>query len=222
MAIEIFYVSGSPYSWRVLLTAEAKGVPYTAKLLSLAKHEHRSPEFLKMNPRGRTPLLKDGDFVVTESLAMMVYLDRQAQQTPLFGTNPKEEAKVLEATSQVLFDFERAGLEFAQPVLFGSPTAGSAEPMKKAAEKLQGELKWIEERLGKAPFLVGNALTAADICAFPLMMFLIRAAGREFAKEIDLGILPVETRYPGIAAWIKRFEALPYYDKVYPPHWREG
>ncbi len=221
MAIEIFYVSGSPYSWRVLLTAEAKGVPYTTKLLSLAKHEHRAPEFLKINPRGRTPLLKDGDFVVSESLAMMVYLDRLSATTPLFGTNPKEEAKVLEATSQVLFDFERAGLEFAQPVLFGSPTAGSAEPMKKAAEKLQGELKWIEERLVKAPYLVGAAMTAADICAFPLVMFLIRAAGKDFAKEIDLGILPVETHYPSISAWIKRFEALPYYDKVYPPHWRD-
>ena len=222
MAIEIFYVSGSPYSWRVLLAAEAKGIAYQPRLISLAKHEHRSPEFLKMNPRGRTPLLKDGDFVVTESLAMLVYLDRQSATSPLFGTNPKEEAKIFEAVSQVVFDFERAGLEFAQPVLFGSPSAGSAEPMKKAAEKLQGELKLIEERLTKAPWLVGASMTAADICAFPLVMFMVRAAGKDFAKDLDLGILPLETRYPGIAAWIKRFEALPYYDKIYPPHWRDG
>jgi glutathione S-transferase len=221
MAIEIFYVSGSPYSWRVMLAAEVKGVPYAAKLLSLSKHEHRSPEFLKMNPRGRTPLLKDGDFVVTESLAMMVYLDSLSSANPLFGLDGKEKARIWEAVSQVVFDFERAGLEFAQPVLFGSPTAGSAEPMKKGAEKLIGEVRVVEDRLAKHPFIVGDAITAADICAFPLVMFMERAAGRDFARDLDLGLLPLATTFPNIAAWIKRFESLPFYDKIYPPHWKD-
>ncbi|MEO8669336.1 MAG: glutathione S-transferase family protein [Bauldia sp.] len=220
MAIEIFYVSGSPYSWRVMLAAEVKGVPYTARLLSLSKHEHRSPEYLKMNPRGRTPLLKDGDFVVTESLAMMVYLDSLSPTNPLFGTNPKESARVWEAVSEIVFDFEKAGLQFAQPVLFGSPTAGSAEPMKAGAEKLLGELKLVEERLGKHAFLVGDGVTAADVAAFPLVMFMQRAASNEIARTLDLGILPLATKFPNVAAWIKRFEAMPFYDKIYPPHWR--
>ena len=220
MALEIFYVSGSPYSWRVMLAAEVKGVPYTARLLSLSKHENRTPEFLKMNPRGRTPLLKDGDFVVTESLAMMVYLDSLSASQPLFGGNPKETARIWEAVSQIVFDFEKAGLQFAQPVLFGSPTAGSAEPMKTGAEKLQGELKLIEERLTRHSYLTGEAITAADIAAFPLVMFMQRAAGNEIAKDLDLGILPLATHFPKMAAWIKRFEAMPFYYKIYPPHWR--
>jgi glutathione S-transferase len=220
MAVEIFYVSGSPYSWRVLLAAEIKGVAYQARLLSLSKHEHRTPEFLKMNPRGRTPLLKDGDFVVTESLAMMVYLDSLSGTNPLFGSEPRETARIWEAVSQIVFDFEKAGLQFAEPVLFGSPSAGSSDPMKKGAEKLGGELRLIEERLGKHPFLVGGAVTAADIAAFPLVMFMERAAGKDIARDLDLGILPLATRFPNIAGWITRFEAMPFYDKVYPPHWR--
>ena len=221
MAIEIFYVSGSPFSWRVLLTAEIKGIAYQPKLLSLSKHEHRTPEFLRLNPRGRTPLLRDGDFVVTESLAMMVYLDSLSGTNPLFGSEPKETARIWEAVSQIVFDLEKAGLQFAEPVLFGSPSAGSAEPMKKGAEKLGGELKLLEERLARHSFLVGNAVTAADIAAFPLVMFMARAAGKDMARDLDLGILPLARHFPGIAGWIKRFEAMPFYDKVYPPHWRE-
>jgi glutathione S-transferase len=152
---------------------------------------------------------------------MMVYIDSLAAATPLFGTNPKDAARIWEAVSQIVFDFERAGLEFAQPVLFGSPTAGSAEPMKKGAEKLQGELKAIEDRLARSPYLVGDAVTAADIAAFPLIMFMARAAGKDFARDLDLGILPLETRFPGIAGWVKRFEAMPFYDRIYPPHWRD-
>jgi glutathione S-transferase len=222
MALEIFYVSGSPYSWRVMLAAEVKGVPYQAELLSMSKHEHRSPEFLKLSPRGRTPLLRDGDFVVSESLAIMVYIDSLAAKTPLFGTNPKETARVWEAVSQVVIDLERAGLEFAQPVLFGSPTAGSTEPMKRSAEKLLGELKAIEERLGRSAYLVGDSITAADVAAFPLVKFMERAAAKDFARDVDFGILPLAKHFPRIAAWIKHFEAMPFYEKIYPPHWRDG
>ena len=67
MSLDLYYVSGSPYSWRVMLTAEVKGLAYQTHLLQLSKGDNRTPEYLKMNPRGRTPLLKDGDLVVTES-----------------------------------------------------------------------------------------------------------------------------------------------------------
>jgi glutathione S-transferase len=221
MSIEIFYVSGSPYSWRVLLTAELKGIAYQPRMLSLAKHENRSPEYLKMNPRGRSPLVRDGDFIVTESLAIMVYLDRLSGNNPLFGTTAREAATIWEMLSQVVFDFEKAGLVFAEPILFGSPNANNPEPMVKGAEKLKGELKLLEERVAKTPFLCGQAITAADIAAFPLIMFMIRAAGKDIAKDLNLGILPFDKTYPALAAWVKRFEALPFYPKTYPPHWRE-
>ena len=74
---------------------------------------------------------------------MMVYLDRLSEQNPLFGTDARSTARVFEALSQIIFDFEKAGLAFAEPVLFGSPSVGSAEPMRKGAEKLKTELKYL-------------------------------------------------------------------------------
>ncbi len=221
MSLDIYHVSGSPYSWRVLLTAEVKGLAYEAHLLSLSKGDNRTPEYLKMNPRGRSPILKDGDFVVSESLAMMVYLDRLSDKNPLFGTDLHSTTRVYEALSQVIVDFERAGLAFAEPVLFGAPVSGWAETMKKGAEKLKIELKVLEERLAERPWLLGEAISAADIAAFPLVMFLARASAKDIARDLGLPFVPFEEKLPKLAAWVKRIEALPGYERTYPPHWKD-
>lgn len=220
--IELYYVSGSPYSWRVMLTAEVKGVPYQPRVLQLSKGEHRSPEFLKMNPRGREPLLRDGDFIVTESLAMMIYIDRLSEQTPLFGTDTKSTVRVFEGLSQVLFDCEKATLLLAEPTLYRSPNTDPSEAIRKAGEKLRAEMKIMDERLGRQPWLVEGNISAADIAALPLLMTIVRAAGKDVAKDLDLGLIPLETRFPNVAAWVRRMEALPGYGKVFPAHWREG
>ena len=50
---------------------------------------------LAMNPRGRVPVLKDGDYVVFESLAVLYYLDRKYPAKPLFGDSPEEGAVIM-------------------------------------------------------------------------------------------------------------------------------
>ena len=60
MAIDIYWGSGSPYSWRALLALEYKRIPYRSHLLQFSKQEHKSPQMLRMNPRGRVPVLQDG------------------------------------------------------------------------------------------------------------------------------------------------------------------
>jgi glutathione S-transferase/maleylpyruvate isomerase len=51
--LEIFWFSGSPFSWRVLLTLEVKGLGYTSRLLEASKDEHKAPHYLRLNPRGK-------------------------------------------------------------------------------------------------------------------------------------------------------------------------
>ena len=93
MALEIWWGSGSPYSWRALLALEYKQLPYMSHLVQFAKQEHKAPALLKMNPRGRVPVLKDGDYVCFESLAILHYLDRKYPQPPLFGRTPRKPAR---------------------------------------------------------------------------------------------------------------------------------
>ena len=51
--LEIYWGSGSPNAWRVLLTAELKKIPYESKMLEFSKEDHKKPEFIALNPRGR-------------------------------------------------------------------------------------------------------------------------------------------------------------------------
>jgi glutathione S-transferase len=95
MALELYWGSGSPYSWRVLLALEHKRLPYESRLLQFSKQEHKSPQMLRMNPRGRVPVLKDGDYVVFESLACLMYLDRKYPEPPLFGRTPEEAGTIM-------------------------------------------------------------------------------------------------------------------------------
>ena len=83
MAIEVFWGSGSPFAWRVLLALEFKKLPYVPHLLQFSKQEHKSPQMLALNPRGRVPVLKDGDYVCFESLAILYYLDLKYPRPPL-------------------------------------------------------------------------------------------------------------------------------------------
>ncbi len=52
--LEVFWDSGSPYVWRVLLALEVKQVPYTSRPIQFSKGEHKTPEFLAMNDRRRS------------------------------------------------------------------------------------------------------------------------------------------------------------------------
>jgi hypothetical protein len=100
MTIDVYWGSGSPYSWRVLLALAHKGLEYRSHLLQIAMQEQKSPHMLAMNPRGRVPTLKDGDYVVFESLAVMYYLDRKYPAKPLFGNSPEEGAVIMRVVSK--------------------------------------------------------------------------------------------------------------------------
>ena len=63
MALEIWWGSGSPYSWRALLALEYKQLSYESHVVQFSKQEHKSPQLLRMNPRGRVPVLQDDDYV---------------------------------------------------------------------------------------------------------------------------------------------------------------
>ena len=100
MAIELYWGSGSPFAWRVMLTLEVKKLAYESKLLEFSKGEHKTPAYLQLNPRGKVPTLKDGDFAVYESIAIMAYLDRKYPEPPLFGKTAEETGLIWQTISE--------------------------------------------------------------------------------------------------------------------------
>ena len=221
MALEIFWFSGSGFAWRTLLAAELKGVDYVSRLIEASAGDHRQPDFLAMNPRHKVPVLRDGDFVVTESLAILAYLDRRFPEPPLFGRTAEEMARIW----QVALDFDNNAVDhfsnLALPIFFDEVAAKRAQ-VDAAADAVHGEMLALEERLRDGRWLAGDALSAADIAIYPIVEGILRAAAKPAARAVDIRVLPFERTHPSMAAWRKRIMALPGYDNAYPPHWRDA
>ncbi|XP_041028328.1 glutathione S-transferase zeta class-like [Juglans microcarpa x Juglans regia] len=73
----------SSCSHRVRIALNLKGLNYEYRAVDLRKDEQFSPEFSKLNPVGTVPVLVDGDFVVADSLAIIMYLEEKYPQHPL-------------------------------------------------------------------------------------------------------------------------------------------
>ncbi len=221
MALELWWGSGSPYSWRALLALEFKQLPYVSHQVQFAKQEHKAPQLVKMNPRGRVPVLKDGDYVCFESLAILHYLDRKYPEIPLFGRSPEEAGTITRVISEYQAYVEDHIKKVMYAILFPSPDSGHSDDVARAMHLLAAEARTIEGRLTTSSWLVGEHFSAADIVIFPGIQTLLRTLERREAGELRARFLPLETNYPAIGGWISRVEALPGYERTYPPHWRE-
>jgi glutathione S-transferase len=221
MTIDVYWGSGSPYSWRVLLALEHKGLPYKSHLLRLAMQEHKSPHMLAINPRGRVPTLKDGDYVVFESLAVLYYLERKYPAKPLFGESAEEGAVIMRVCCEYQAYIEPHLMRIVRALLdrIGDP---QSDESTYAMHMIAGEARTIEGRLSRGPWIVGDRPSASDYMIYPGIKLLLRALARPEARELSSRFLPVEANYPALGRWLKRVEALPGYERTYPPHWRDA
>jgi glutathione S-transferase len=212
MALTLYWGSGSPFSWRVMLALQYKGLSYDSQ-------EHQSPQMLKLNPRGRVPVLKDGDYVVFESVAILYYLDLKHPAPPIFGRNPEEAGVIM----RVICEFQsyaEPSLQRITSAIFENRVAEDIDALTDAMHVVAREARTIEGRLSKEQWIVGANYTALDMVIFPWIQLLRRALNKPAAAELGARFLPMERNYPALARWIERIESLPGYENTYPPHWR--
>jgi glutathione S-transferase len=220
MALVLYWGSGSPFAWRVMLALEHKRLAYESQLLHFDKQEHQSPQMLKLNPRGRLPVLRDGDYVVFESVAVLYYLERKYPDPPMFGVTAEEAGVIM----RVICEFQA----YAEPsvarivsAVFADQVGENIDELTDAMHVVAREARTIEARLSREQWIVGASYSATDMVIFPWIQLLRRAPDRSAAAELGARFLPMEKNYPALARWIRRIEALPGYQRTYPPHWRE-
>lgn len=216
---EIYFISGSPPCWSVMLAMAVKGLDYRPRRLDNAKREQKSRDFLAVNPRGNVPVLVDDGITVCETLAIFAYLDAAHPAPPLFGTTPLETARIWQAICDCDGNMRDRVGNLSRP-LFRGRAAEAATEITDAMSAVHGEMALLETRLSAAMWLANDGLSAADLLVYPVIMQLQRAAGRDDAAPLNLGIAPLEDHYPHLASWAGRIEDLPGYDAAYPPHWK--
>lgn len=222
MAIEVFWGSGSPFAWRVLLALEHKRLSYTGHLLQFSKQEHKSPQMLALNPRGRVPVLKDGDYVCFESLAILYYLDRKYPQPPIFGRTPEEAGTIMRVICEYQAYIEPNVTKIARAIFLDKDAADlGGDEITAAMHAVASEARTIEGRLSKSDWIVGDSYSAVDMVIFPGIQLLKRALEKPQAAALSSRFMPVEVHYPALGRWLARVAAQPGYERSYPPHWRE-
>lgn len=226
MALEIFWGSGSPYSWRVLLAAEIKGLKYESRLLDFSKAHLKTPEFLQMNPRARVPVICDDGFVLFESLPILEYFEERSPDIPLFGKNARERAGIRRLIAEFECYLREPLFNLTLGLLRSAGAGPPGRPMRpdeleETAKAVQRELKTFEERVAGGSWLAGEAPTAVDVAIYPFLAVFERAsATKAKALAVGLGLHPLRELYPNVRRWMGFAEAVPGYERTYPPHWR--
>lgn len=219
MSIEVFWGSGSTPAMRVLLAFAAKGQPYESRLLSFSARDTRTPEFLAINPRGKVPAIREGDFCLNESLAILAWLEARFPEPPLFGRTPEEIGRSWALCMEYVNHGDPAVSAVARPLLFGeAPAVGS---LAEARAPLVEELDRLAARVSRGT-LVGDAIGAADITWYCGLRFLERGLTRPRAQAHALDLHPLLARWPALGPWAARIEALPGFEATLPPHWLQG
>jgi len=214
--IFLYWASGSPPCWRVMLALEEKGLSgYQEKLLSFSKNEHKGEEVLKWNPRGQLPtLVIDNSFTINESIAACEFLEKQyAQQgTKLTPESTVDFARMLQRKCEVQNLVEK-GYEVLRYKLYKVGVVdGKIDPEKaqKLVDAFLVELKTWDKFTAEGDYIAGSTLTLADLFLFPHIAFYHRMG------------LDLEKHAPNLFNYYNRIVKRPSVEKTWPPHWKDS
>lgn len=185
----------SPNTWKVRAVAAHLGIKLDLEFVDLTKA--RTAGYLALSPTGRTPTLVDGDFMLTESNAILQYL---AENSVLLPNDARARADIMRWQCWQLAHW---GADACVPLIvnrlvkkllnLGPPDEAA---IAKGTEAFHKEAKMLDAHLAKQPYLVGKSLTIADFAV---------AAPLFYSQQ---GGLPVEP-YAKLRDWFGRVSALP-------------
>jgi glutathione S-transferase len=205
MTIEIYAFPPSPRAFKVMAVANHLGLDWTLRMVDLVKGDQRAPEYAALNPNMRMPTLKDGDYVLWESAAILQYL---AGKKPESGLLPTDEAGRLNVTRWQFWDashWDPACAVYVFENIVKAVVLKSGEPdqaaLAKGAELFNRAAKVLDDQLKRNKYVAGDRLTLADFAiAAPL-------------NYTEMARLPL-TPYAEITRWYGAVRALPAWQKT--------
>jgi glutathione S-transferase len=204
--MKLYGFPASPNTWQVRALAAHLGVPLEFEFVDLTKGESRTPEFLALNPTGRTPVLLDGDFKLWETQAIMQYIAGK-RPSPLWPDDARTRADITRWQSWNVAHWNNDAWvpalseRLIKKVLNRGPVDQAV--VAKADEAYGKEATMLDAHLSRQKYLVGDALTIADFAvASPLF----------YAQQAEL---PLD-RYAHMRAWFARVRGLPCWSETAP------
>lgn len=184
---------------RVSIYLSEKGIDVPRYELDYANLEHRTPEYLRINPSGRAPsLVTDDGTVITEAAAIVEYFEELFPEPIMIGTSPEQRAQVraLERLGNDLIARSMLWLwntTDAFPRKEPQPSKAFADMLYRHVDEL---LAVLEQAIGDKAFLAGEIPTIADCTVFPI-----------FQTARERFNLSYAVHYPRLNAWYENFRA---------------
>ncbi len=181
----------SSATFRVRIALNLKGLSYERASVDLAQGAHRTPEYEAINPQQAVPALVDGDKTLTQSLAIIEYLEETHPQPPLLPAAPAQRARVRAMAQLIACDIHP--LNNLRVMLYLKDVLSVHKPVRDAWGRhwVMRGFQPLETMLSSSretrSFCQGDAPTLADVCLVPQVFNARR-------YDVDLGPYPTLMR----------------------------
>lgn len=167
MTLTLHYAPGA-CSLASHIALEETGAAFTPSRVDFASTQQRSPEYLALNPKGRVPVLTDGDLVVTENPAILRYIARTHPDAGLWPDDPREEARCAEWLAWCSSGLHVAYAHVRRPERYATTEAGKADVVGKGREATREVWEAAEEKLAASAsaWAAGERYSVADPYVF--------------------------------------------------------
>ena len=203
MTLRIYGTAASRAA-RPLWVAQELGLAYEHIALPYVGGATRTPEFLKVNPNGRIPVVDDDGVLVWESMACTVYLAERfldGNGLSLAARSNAERAEILRWTFWVVTECEKDALQFLMHAMLMPPERRKPQLVEESLRHLAGPLRILDQHLQGRPWLAGERFTVADICVASVIAWV------EGASELM-------AQCPQVRDWLQRCLARPAFQQV--------
>ncbi|KAG7394516.1 Glutathione S-transferase theta-1 [Phytophthora boehmeriae] len=190
---------------------KANNYPIQFKNTNVHKGESRTEAFLQLSPIGKIPVLKDGDFVLTESHAIMIYLADKHGWESWCPTDKKIRARIHEYMNWHHLNTRRSSEIFFNQLMvnIGRGTPGMEAMLAKKQKVIADMFRILEFWLRHGNlYLVSNSKpTVVDLSCY-----------NEVVQLEVMGLLTdIHKDFPKSAAWLKRMKHVPHHDEMLAP-----
>ncbi len=194
MTLTIYGAANSRAS-RVLWMAKEHNIVYDHVPVSQRDGSTRKPEHLKINPNGHVPVIKDGDFVLWESLAINVYLANK-YPGPLTPKSLEEQARTVQWSMWALTEVEPNSTPILLHTILLPEDKRDAAVAERGRQGVKAPLSVLEAELSGKDYILGDRFTVADLNVCGVLATLPRV-------KYDL------SPWPKVKAWLDRCNARP-------------
>lgn len=193
--IRLYDFSTSPNCQRVKVVLAEKRLPFDTVPIDLRKGEQKKPDFLKLNPYGKVPVLVDGDAVLYESVIINEYLDEKYPEPPLMPKDPAKRAKI-----RILIDYGvnhlSSSYQKLRQEIIKDEKERNQEALRDARSGLKNRLQRFEQELGERMYFAGD-FSLLDAALIP-----------RFLRLPEYGVLP-DPSLSRVGKWLERMKERP-------------